>query len=642
MNHGKFDEKHIANIRSMESAWTLAYDDSYKDLLFYNGNQWADEDKRKRIEQRRPALISGVLTQYAHSLEGRFLQSQRVFEVSDIGLAPSHFGEDDLKPHDIMQGLLLDIQRRSHANDHYARSVRHAVESGFGWLRAHPIQSPNEFGQTIEISSMENRFSVYVDHLAQKPDMSDMRYAVVSSSMSVAEFKDKYGMDYDGIDLFNSERDRGNRSGEYINQDRSVRVYEYYWLDEVDDTLIQLPNHTVLFAGDLPERIRDDVLLQAVQKETRKRTRCKWIKTDGVNNLTKEHTIPCSFIPIAMIRGHAIEHQDESSYIGYYGITHFVKDLVSLDNYTLTMAAENMLNQPKSKILVSDEQLRGYQDVWDRSASDSSIYLPYNETHQPPVAVNLSSNPAPEAHFMSFLSERISQGIGVNKDSLGQVSNARSGTAINQRDGLSQLSSLHIFHSADMAINKIARAIVEMIPIIYDTNRMITIYDRERNKNTQALINNVIIDEATNQPVVVNDLVSRRFDVNVKSGVGYDTEREMLNEMIMQLFAHKPEIGMLLMDEYVRNSNMPNADKLANRILRSLPRHILSQKDAELLPPPEPDPNEELEVESKKADIEKTMADIELVNAKIEQEKQSGAMEAERLAREKLDKIRGS
>jgi len=138
-------------------------------------------------------------------------------------------------------------------------------------------------------------------------------------------------------------------------------------------------------------------------------------------------------------------------------------------------------------------------------------------------------------------------------------------------------------------------------------------------------INQMIMDEETQKPVLVNDIAAGKFDVTVKAGPSYQTQRMEAADSLMQFVQAVPAAGGVVLDLIAKNMDWPGAQDIARRLQKTLPPGILDQDEMEEagIEPPQPSPEQQAnmaqaqaEMEKAKADTAKAQADMAMAQAK--------------------------
>jgi hypothetical protein len=179
----------------------------------------------------------------------------------------------------------------------------------------------------------------------------------------------------------------------------------------------------------------------------------------------------------------------------------------------------------------------------------------------------------------------------------GQPSNERSGTAIDARQRQSDNATAHYTDNQAKGIRQIGRIVLDLIPKIYDTERVTKIMaedgtdsDVHLDPNAQQAHQHVAMtpggpqpitpgqaqqaDEDDNNPIDVRVIFNPnvgKYDVESDVGPSYGTKREEAFNAFSQIMQQNPAAFQVVGDFWARNADFPEADQLADRLKRGLP-----------------------------------------------------------------------
>jgi len=182
-------------------------------------------------------------------------------------------------------------------------------------------------------------------------------------------------------------------------------------------------------------------------------------------------------------------------------------------------------------------------------------------------------------------SEDIKATTGQYDASLGMEGNERSGKAILARQREGDTGTYHYVDNLARAVRYVTRQLIDMIPKIYDTQRIIRIIGEDGESDM------VKIDPGQQEPVkeirdqqgiviekIYNPSVGK-YDVVVITGPGYATKRQEALEAMAQLLQTAPELWQVAGDLFVKNMDWPGAEELAKRLARTIDPKLLSDED---------------------------------------------------------------
>ncbi len=157
--------------------------------------------------------------------------------------------------------------------------------------------------------------------------------------------------------------------------------------------------------------------------------------------------------------------------------------------------------------------------------------------------------------------------------SLGVTSNEVSGKAINARQRVSELGDRIYLENMNTAQAECARVINELIPEVYDSNRVVKLTGDDDLVLMQE-INGLYGDETP-------DVTVGKYELTYTTGPSYATKRQESVETMLTLMNHMPQTGNYIADIIARNMDLPGSDEIAERLQGLLPPGMV---DPERLP----------------------------------------------------------
>ena len=200
---------------------------------------------------------------------------------------------------------------------------------------------------------------------------------------------------------------------------------------------------------------------------------------------------------------------------------------------------------------------------------------------------------------------------GIYDASLGARSNETSGKAILARQREGDVANYHFTDNLTRSLEHAGRILIDLIPKIYDTQRVIRILGEDDSEEFIEI--NKSIPGYDGEPMLLNDLSAGRFDIKVTTGPSYTTKRIEAAESMMSFVQAFPQAGQVAGDLIAGNMDWPGADAIAHRLKKMVPPELLEGEDGDdQQPPPQPDPMQqkmqEFQLESMQADITKKQA----------------------------------
>ena len=165
------------------------------------------------------------------------------------------------------------------------------------------------------------------------------------------------------------------------------------------------------------------------------------------------------------------------------------------------------------------------------------------------------------------------------------MSNERSGKAILARERQSEIGTYHYVDNLARAVRYVTRQLVDLIPKIYDTQRIARIIGIDGETNM------VKIDPTQPEPVkkivdqtgVVIDKIYNpsvgRYDVVVTTGPSYMTKRQEAMDAMSQILQGNPALWAVAGDLFVKNMDWPGAQEMAARLRKTIDPKLLADTD---------------------------------------------------------------
>jgi hypothetical protein len=183
-------------------------------------------------------------------------------------------------------------------------------------------------------------------------------------------------------------------------------------------------------------------------------------------------------------------------------------------------------------------------------------------------------------------SDDIKSTTGQYDSSLGATSNERSGRAILAREKQGDTGTYHYVDNLARAIRHITRQLVDMIPKIYDTERIARIVgldgevDMVKINPQQPNPVNEIRD--MNTGIVIEKIYNPgvgRYDVVVTTGPSYMTKRQEAMDAMSQILQGNPQLWSVAGDLFVKNMDWPGSEELAARLAKTIDPKLLEDGD---------------------------------------------------------------
>lgn len=604
------------------------------DLRFVNGDQWPEAIRSQREREGRPCQTINKIPTFVRQVTNEARQARPAIKVHPVDSAAD---EDTAE---VLQGLIRHIEYASHADDAYDTALESAVRIGFGYWRViTEYETPESFNQSLAIKRIRNPFMVYTDPMAQEMDGSDMQWAFLVDDMPIATFKSMYP---DAAEANFSEDAVGQSQEAWLN-DETIRVAEYFYYETEKAELCLLANGRALFRDELAEG--DEV----IKTRMAERKRVKWAKITHAEVLEKSDW-PGRWIPVIPVYGDEIDIEGE---ITRSGIVRFAKDPQRMYNYWKTTETELVALAPKAPYIGAAGQFEGFEDMWEQANVRSFPYLEYNaqasngQQMGAPQRQPFAGAPAGVITAALSASDDIKATTGIFDASLGSRGNETSGRAIMARQKEGDTANFHYADNQAKAIRHTGRILIDMIPYIYDAERIVRIMG-EDGKTEPKEINKPLdaaeVDEKTGAiKTVLNDLTIGTYDVTVSVGQSYSTKRMESAEGMNQLIQAQPQLMQVFGDLAVKAMDWQGADEIAERLKRTIPANILGADDdaPQQLPPQVQQHIQQLEQAAQQMQQELQSIDVDMQKAQLQAQTQIEVAKINAEARGDSDELKG-
>jgi hypothetical protein len=599
-------EDHRDFIERMTDHWEADRtnrEDALSDQKFRAGDQWEDAVRKQRETDGRPVLTINRMGQFIKRVSGSLRQSHPA-----IIPIPVDMGADEQLT-EIIAGLIRHIEYQSEASVAYAYGAECAIGCGIGWWQIKTDYVNGAFDQDICIERILDPLSVIVDAKSCKLDRSDADEIYVTEWVSKRDRKKRWPKAAETAADLPINRVDGTYSLYWQTDDRT-RIASRWWREKVSKTLGMTANGEVYDLTDM--KPNDIVSLGIVRERKADDYAIKHQVFDGSDMLTDVQDWAGRYIPLVPVVGEEVAFDGN---VIRHGIIRWAKDPQRLYNYWRSAAAEMIALAPKAPFIVPMKSIAGLEHFWNRANSANLPYLPYNPV--PPEAATGDHRPqrarGAEPPAAMWQEAQVAQDdmkatTGIYDASLGAQGNETSGVAIDARTQESDTGTFVYFDNFNHAIKRTGTILVDLIPRIYDGERIVRLLG-EDGAESFVPINKVVMG-GPDGPMLVNDLSVGTYDVRIKTGPSYASAKEVAKKELGELVRTSPEMMGVLGDLYIESLDLPAqiGGKLAERIKKTIPPQILGEEGGGM-PQPPPDPRIEeamnLDLELKEAEVAK-------------------------------------
>jgi hypothetical protein len=575
------------------SAYGESREDELDDLRFMAGspdNQWqwpADVLATRGSVQgqtinARPCLTINKLPQHVRQVTNQQRQNRpsgKVIPADDNA---------DVAVAEVFDGIIRHIEYMSDADVAYDTACDNQVTYGEGYIRLlTEYAREDSFDQDLRIGRVRNSFSVYMDPTIQDPCGSDAQWCFITEDLLKVEYERMFP-DAQPISSIMATGIGDQSMSQWISEN-TVRIAEYFYLDHEKATLNLYPGNVTAFKGSPQDEQLKAMFEKPVRTRTVDRRKVMWVKTNGYEVLDEREWLG-KYIPVVRVVGNEFE-VDGRLFVS--GLVRNAKDAQRMYNYWTSQEAEMLALAPKAPFVAYGGQFEGYEMQWKTANTTNWPYLEVNpdvtdgagnvlplpQRSQPPMAQTGLIQAKMGA------AEDIKSTTGQYNASLGQQGNERSGKAILARVQEGDTGTYHYVDNLGRAIRHITRQLVDLIPKVYDTERIARIIGVDGEVG-MAKINpqqpepvkeirdqtGIVIEKIYNPTVGV-------YDVVITTGPSYLTKRQEAVEAMANILQTSPQLWQVAGDLFIKNMDWPGAQEMAARFKKIIDPKVLAEDD---------------------------------------------------------------
>ena len=554
-------------LKTANDADTMNRQEALEDLKFVNGDQWPVELQNSRNLESRPVLTINKLDGYCRQVVNQIRQQRPRPKVHGMN------SQSDQKIAEVIQGLIRHIEANSNADNAYDTAADYAVRMGWGYIRIRTdYVREDSFEQEIYIDPVDNPFTVYYDINSILPDGSDAEKCLITTMVSKKDFSNMYP----DADLMSfSQRGTGDSQSEWITKE-DIRLAEYFYTVRTKEKLLLLSDGSSIFESDFKKA--EELLVNGgvypIDERMSVKKSIKWCKLTATEVL-EEGEWPGRYIPIIPVYGrHCIVGDKRKK----FGMVRHAKDSQRMYNFWQTSLTESIALAPKAKFLMAEGQDEGHENDWAQANVKSFPVLRYKQTdiegRMAPAPVRLQPEPPPAGILAATatIDDDIKTLMGIFDPAQLKQGNI-SGKALNGQQQQVDLSNFDFYDNLTKSQCQVARVILDLIPKIYDTQRVLRIIGDD-GKPDLVTVNEM---DAANQ-VVKNNLAVGLYDVVMDTGPGYNSKRQAAVDAMTPILAADPALMQQIGDLWFRNQDFPGADIIADRLATLNPLAQLDEK----------------------------------------------------------------
>jgi len=520
------------------------------------GEQWPDKLKKQREDDLRPVLTINRMPTFIRQVVNEARQNRPAITV-----IPADSNADP-ETAEMMSGLIRNIEVSSDADIAYDTAVEGAVSGGFGYFRINTAYAGEDaFEQDIVIERIADPLTVYGDPDSDSADGSDWNCCFIVSTMTKDAFEDRFkgkdAVDWDDLGYTKLR-------APWMDGD-NVMVAEYWHREDVADTVYQLGDGSVVDRSALET---SGLPLEVVgQREVTRKKVTQYLVSGAEVLETVEWA--GKYIPIVPVYGDEIIVNGERH---LKSLIHDAIDAQREHNFWRSAAAEMVALAPKTPFIGPTGAFNTDIQKWSTANNASHPFIEYDGPVAPARQPG-AMQPIAEMQQAMNAADDMKSIIGIFDASLGNRSNETSGVAIRARQRQGDVATFHFLDNLTRSIRHAGRIILNLIPKVYSSQRIVRILGQDMKPANAQIAPQQQHAEMQQQAAMqgqaigrLYDLTAGKYDLVVKAGPAFGTQREEARAEIVEVVRAYPAAAPVLGPMYLRNSDWPGADDAADKL----------------------------------------------------------------------------
>lgn len=549
--------------------------EAQEDIRFARLNDhWPEKVRKERELEGRPCLTIPMLPPVIRQVVNDARQNKPSIVVHPVDSA------SDPETAEIMNGLIRNIEQSSDAEVAYDTALDFAVTGGFGYFRINTrYATDSSFEQDLVIERVANPFSIYGDPHSTAADSSDWNTSFVVDTMPRADFERRW-KGAEAVDWATSDY---SRLGAPWCEGDQVMVAEYWKREEIKRQIVALSNGDVVdlkrFEANLAQYQAMEVSVIGRPRDVPSHKVTQYIMTGAEVLETVDWA--GKYIPIIPVYGEEL-FVDGKRHIS--GIVRSSKDAQRMFNYWRTTSTELVALAPKAPFIGRKGAFETDAAKWATANTDTHAFIEYDGL-EAPQRQPFAGVPAGALQEALNASDDIKRITGIYDASLGAKSNETSGKAIMARQREGDVSTFHYIDNLSRAIRHAGRILIDLIPKVYSTERIVRVLGPSGEQERVPLKTKVVVskkgdDGKMEQIERVFDLSVGQYDLTVKVGPSFTSQREEAATQMIELIRAYPAAAPMIGDLLAKNLDWPGADEIADRMKAMLPPNLRGEGDA--------------------------------------------------------------
>lgn len=542
-----------------------------------NGYQWPNKIRINRDLDDRPMLTINKTRQHCLQIINDAKQNKPAVKIRPTGGNATYEGAQ------AYEDIVRYIEYNSNAQAAYDNATSFQVWTGIGyWRIVTDYAGDDTFDQELFVKIIKDPKTVYLDPDAQEIDKSDMKFGFVFDDMLKADFKQAYPK------FAHIAGKQALQNYEGWIDDKHIRVAEYFRVVTKEDKLYALEDPRDGSLRVVRQSKISKEFMHLVTDTPKNRIRMitdnvvMWYLIAG-DEVIEKREWPGRWIPIVPLIGEEIVIDGQMDRKGH---VRNLKDPQRMYNYWSSSAVEFVALQGKSPWIAPSRAIEGLETYWAHANKTNHSVLPYNDIDDEGNPIQAPQKPNPPTMAPAYVdgmkvsAQEMEFVTGQYAPQMGEPSNERSGKAINARQRMGDRATYHFIDNLGISIRQTGKILIDLIPKVYDTKRVIKIMAEDGTQNE------LMVDPKAQQSFFVDQQKQNRkvaaifnpgigkYGVESDIGPAYATRREEAFNAFTQILTQSPDLVKVIGDLMFRYADFPGADKIAERLERLVPPNV--------------------------------------------------------------------
>ena len=512
-----------------------------EDFNFYSDDAYSQKDKDNRGNDRNQASFNIIRRDV--------FQIVNNYKDNKFGISLSSKKQEKIKKAELTKSIIEGIESDSRADDVYGLGIENSVICGYGYIvitTDYSKEDNESFDQSIKIIGVQNPVCVKFGN-SEKIDGSDVNEAALVEYIDSDLAEDLYGKDITNDNEFSLN------ALSIKKPENTTMMVTYYKKRFQSEVLYKLKDGRTGSAKDFSK----SELIGSIKKTIKK----PFIEVSKVigHKVISQTELPIKYIPIVPIYGTRIKRNNKWQYLG---IVDSIKDCQRYLNYAGSLGIERVAHSIRPIIAADYRGIGEHEEDWrniNKSLSPVLFFDGIDKEGQPvaaPTVLNQVINNTDVQGIQTNMEDLMSSITGIPKAGLGVGSapeTAETATAILTKSRSSDKSYSHFYTNLASSIEQTGRIILELLNVIYDTPRDMTLVTKEGKS-------------IKNMDLSKEDIIPDELEVTVEAGPMSPNERkESLKSLLAITSLLGPESLNRVADKLFLNSDIPGSEELAER-----------------------------------------------------------------------------